>query len=66
MIAQLNKLILNCDKYEQNQAIAHAYKKVENANLKGLYQALTLNTCVLLVLVSSKNKIENTKQMSPK
>jgi hypothetical protein len=42
MTVQLNKLILNEGKYEQYQAIAHANKKVENANLNGLYQAFTL------------------------
>jgi hypothetical protein len=38
----LKNLILKYGRYEQYQAIAHVNKKVENANLKGLYQAFTL------------------------
>jgi hypothetical protein len=65
-MAQLNKEILKLGKYEQYHIIAHAYKKVENANLNGLYQALTLYTCVLDNFVRIKNIKDATRQINPK
>lgn len=66
IIDQLNKLLLKLGRYEQYQAIAHANEKVENANLKGLYQAFTLNTKVVLTLVRSKNTKDVRRHSNPK
>ena len=66
IIAQLNRVMLKSGKYEQYQIIAQAKRKVEKANLKGLYQALTLYTCVLDNFVSARKRMENPKQSRPK
>ena len=66
MMAQLKNVILKFDRYEQYQAIAHANKKVENANLKGLYHALTLYTCVFENLVRARKTKDAIKQIKPK
>ncbi len=66
MMAQLNKEILKLGKYEQYQIIAQAYKKVENANLNGLYQALTLYTCVFENFVRARKTNDAIKQIKPK
>ena len=65
MTVQLKKVILKEGKYEQYQAIAQANKKVEKANLKGLYQALTLYTCVAEIFVNARNSSEKTRHISP-
>jgi hypothetical protein len=65
-MAQLNRVMLKSGKYEQYQIIAQANRKVEKANLKGLYQALTLYTCVLESLVNARKRIEKAKQSRPK
>ena len=66
MMAQLNRVMLKSGKYEQYHIIAHANKNVENANLKGLYHALTLYTCVLENLVNARKTIEKAKHSRPK
>ena len=65
-MAQLNRVMLKSGKYEQYQIIAQAKRNVEKANLKGLYQALTLYTCVLDNFVSARKRMENPKQSRPK
>jgi hypothetical protein len=42
IMAQLKNVILKFDRYEQYHTIAQAKRNVENANLNGLYHALTL------------------------
>ena len=65
-MAQLNRVMLKSGKYEQYQIIAQANRKVEKANLKGLYHALTLYTWVVEILVSARKRIEKAKQSKPK
>ena len=65
-MAQLNRVMLKSGKYEQYQIIAQANRKVEKANLKGLYHALTLYSCVLEILVSTRKRMEKPKQSRPK
>ena len=65
-MAQLNRVMLKSGKYEQYQIIAQAKRNVEKANLKGLYHALTLYTCVLDNLVSARKTIEKPRHSKPK
>ena len=66
MMAQLKRVMLKSDKYEQYHTIAQAKRNVEKANLKGLYHALTLYTCVLENLVNARKTIEKAKHSRPK
>jgi hypothetical protein len=65
MTDQLNNRILKSGKYEQYKAIAHENKKVEKANLNGLYQAFTPYTCVSVIRVRTRNRIENPRHAKP-
>ena len=65
-MAQLNRVMLKSGRYEQYQIIAQANRNVEKANLKGLYHALTLYTCVLEILVSTRKTIEKPRHSKPK
>lgn len=46
--------------------MAQANKKVEKANLKGLYQAFTLYTCVSETFVITKKQSEANRHSEPK